>query len=245
MKCPYCNNEIRSGILFCTECGKKLPVAQETTEKPSHNQQNSVATAQQASIQPGQPKRSKGMLMGIITAVLILAAIFGIYYLLNDSKGGKHKTAYTIDSDDEDDNENQKEEEFDEVDDAISGYGTIDTIVTEINSAIDIDAYDRLVSVSHQNMKMIGSINNKYPITMELVNERGELIGSYYYNKNGPGSRLSVHGALDGSSFHLYEYDDNDLNTGLFQGTYHNGTVTGTFSLPDGKTMSFELEVVN
>ena len=81
---------------------------------------------------------------------------------------------------------------------------------------------------------------------MELVqNSDGGMNGFYYYNKNGPEHRLSVYGQLDGSRFRLQEYDNNDNNTGNFVGTYHNGKVSGTFSLPDGKTMSFDLEVVN
>ncbi|MBR3455621.1 MAG: zinc ribbon domain-containing protein [Bacteroidaceae bacterium] len=236
MNCPYCNNPVKEGALFCTECGKKLPVAQETSEKPSQNHQNTIATDQQAPIQSVQPKKSRGMLMGIITVVLVLAAMFGIYYLLNDSIGGKHKTAYTIDNDDddEDDNDSEKEDE----------YNVVDSVAEEVgfDTTESVDSHS---SPAYQNMRMVGSIDNKYPITMDLEQNGSDLRGSYYYNRNGPDKRLNVYGQLDGSRFRLQEYDNDDNNTGNFIGTYHNGRVTGTFSLPDGKTMSFELEVVN
>ena len=101
-------------------------------------------------------------------------------------------------------------------------------------------------TISTKKISIVGTINKDYPITMELVqNSDGGMNGFYYYNKNGPEHRLSVYGQLDGSRFRLQEYDNNDNNTGNFVGTYHNGKVSGTFSLPDGKTMSFDLEVVN
>ena len=101
-------------------------------------------------------------------------------------------------------------------------------------------------SSSIQKLSLEGTINKEYPVSMELVqNSDGGLSGFYYYDRKGPEHRLNVYGKLDGSRFRLQEYDNNDNNTGNFVGTYHNGMVTGTFSLPDGKTMSFDLEVVN
>jgi len=101
-------------------------------------------------------------------------------------------------------------------------------------------------SSSIQKLSLEGTINKEYPVSMELVqNSDGGLSGFYYYDRKGPEHRLNVYGQLDGSRFRLQEYDNNDNNTGNFVGTYHNGRVTGTFSLNDGKTMPFDLEVVN
>ncbi len=130
-----------------------------------------------------------------------------------------------------------------------AGQGYYFTKVTNNNSSSEqSNNYDNSSSNNYattQYLTLIGAIDNKYPITMDLEQNGSDLRGSYYYNRNGPDQRLNVYGQLDGSRFRLQEYDNDDNNTGNFVGTYHNGMVTGTFSLPDGKTMSFDLEVVN
>lgn len=129
-----------------------------------------------------------------------------------------------------------------------AGQGYYFTKVTNSSSSDQSNNYDNNCSnhsATSQDLTLIGSIDGKYPITMELRQEGSSLSGSYYYNRNGPDNSLSVYGQLDGSRFRLQEYDDNNNNTGNFVGTYNNGSVTGTFTLADGKTMSFDLEVVN
>ena len=343
MNCPYCNSPIRPGIIFCTECGKKLPRKREcphcgntyesvTTicpycgkdaEAPVEkiepaNQQNVVSTeiqAPPASVEQEPQKKSKTIWLLPIAIVLLAAIIYGASEFLGKGGGSsssssgsasssssnseyessnssssttnqipswmvgqwKCNTQYgtitmTINSDGsgvsdgdhgtftyEDGELTFRSQAYDgvavdyEVDEANqrlgAGHGYYFTKVTNSSSSPNqSNSYDNSTSNNYattQYLTLIGSIDNKYPITMDLEQNGSELRGSYYYNRNGPDKRLNVYGQLDGSRFRLQEYDNDDNNTGNFVGTYHNGMVTGTFSLPDGKTMSFDLEVVN
>jgi len=343
MNCPYCNNPVKEGALFCTECGKKLPQkrvcphcgktyesvtticpycckdAEAPVEKTTPTNQQKVETeVTQAAATPvaQEPRKSSKTIWLLVIGIALLAAIVygaseffsdggssssyssgsasssssvaGEYESSNSSSSTtnqipswmvgqwKCNTLYgtinmTLNSDGsgvsdgdhgtftyEDGELTFRSQANDgvavsyEVDEANlrlgAGQGYYFTKVTNNNSSSEqSNNYDNSSnsSTSSQDLTLIGSIDNKYPITMDLEQNGSDLRGSYYYNRNGPDQRLNVYGQLDGSRFRLQEYDNDDNNTGNFIGTYHNGRVTGTFSLPDGKTMSFELEVVN
>ena len=345
MNCPYCNSPIRPGIIFCTECGKRLPQRREcphcgktyesvTTicpycgkdaEAPVEkiepaNQQNVVPTeiqAPPASVEQEPQKKSKTIWLLPIAIVLLAAIIYGASEFLGKGDGSSSSSsgsAPSSSSNSEYESSNSSSSTTNQIPSWMVGqwkcntqYGTITMTINSDGSGVsdgdhgtftyedgelkfrfsdqgydgvavdyEVDEANQRLGAGHgyyftkvtnsssypnqsnsydnsssnnyassQDLTLIGSIDNKYPITMDLEQNGSELRGSYYYNRNGPDKRLNVYGQLDGSRFRLQEYDNDDNNTGNFVGTYHNGMVTGTFSLPDGKTMSFDLEVVN
>ena len=267
MNCPYCNNPVKEGALFCTECGKRLPQKRvcphcgktyesvtticpfcgkdseapvEKTE-PAAAQQNSVTTAPQAPVAPEQPKKSNKKWFYLIGVAVIAGVGYGIYTFLgnDDSKEASYSSDGIVSSSSSSSSGNES---------SSSSSSSRNNENNSGSSSNQSSNYENSSSNNHattQYLTLIGSIDNKYPITMDLEQNGSDLRGSYYYNRNGPDKRLNVYGQLDGSRFRLQEYDNDNNNTGNFVGTYHNGMVTGTFSLPDGKTMSFDLEVVN
>lgn len=272
MNCPYCNSPIRPGALFCTECGKKLPEkkvcphcektyesvtticpfcgkdSEAPVEKPATTpvaQQNTVAPTPQAPTQTKQSKKSRRFWPIVIGGALIMTLVYGIavFYGVNDFLGNK-KSEEPVTSDDRVTSSSSSND----YDSSNSSSSSSNNEYNSGGSSNQSSNYENSSSNNHattQYLTLIGSIDGKYPITMDLNQNGSELSGSYYYNKNGPDKRLTVYGQLDGSRFRLQEYDDDNNNTGNFVGTYHNGMVTGTFTLSDGKTMSFDLEVVN
>lgn len=58
----------------------------------------------------------------------------------------------------------------------------------------------------------IGSLNHRYPITLYLVEENGQLSGKYYYDKFKQNIRLE--GKLEGEKILMKEYDASDKQTG-------------------------------
>ena len=341
MNCPYCNSPIRPGIIFCTECGKRLPrkrvcphcgktyesvvticpycgkdaeAPMEKTEPA--NQQNVVPTETQAPPAPVEQeprKNSKTIWFLAIAVVLLVAIVYGASEFLSDGGSSSSYSSSSLSSSSStESSSSQSSSSSNQIPSWMVGnwkcntqYGTITMTINSDGSGVsdgddgtftyedgdlifrgqgydgvvvnyEVDEGNQRLGAGHgyyfqkvtnnsssssqssnyensgsnnyassKDLTLIGSIDGKYPITMELRQEGSSLSGSYYYNRNGPDNSLSVYGQLDGSRFRLQEYDDNNNNTGNFVGTYNNGSVTGTFTLADGKTMSFDLEVVN
>ena len=93
---------------------------------------------------------------------------------------------------------------------------------------------------------MQGLIDNKYGVTMHLVQQgRGVISGDYYYNKNGENNKLELSGSIVGNNIELDEYNSNLQKTGHFLGSYANGSFSGSFNTPGGKKMSFALYLLS
>ena len=75
-----------------------------------------------------------------------------------------------------------------------------------------------------------GMINEKYPIVMNLAwREPSEIVGSYYYVKNGRNYMV------------LKEYNSAGENTGTFEGKWSLNSYSGTFTNYKGVKMPFKL----
>ncbi len=91
---------------------------------------------------------------------------------------------------------------------------------------------------------LTGLIDGKYSIDMTLDVKNGT--GSYFYVKSGSGQSLSlIITQLDeDGNIVIEEYNDNDEQTGLFEGRINNdGEIQGWFTNYKGKEMPFHLEI--
>lgn len=92
-----------------------------------------------------------------------------------------------------------------------------------------------------------GSIDEKYPITMDLFFFNGNLRGSYYYDK--VGKSINLNGTLnDDNTFEMteesYSEEQGNIKTGTFKGKLNqDNSLTGTWQNADKtKELSFEVK---
>lgn len=88
-----------------------------------------------------------------------------------------------------------------------------------------------------------GMINEKYPIVMDLAwREPSEIVGSYYYVKNGRNNTLELSGSMNANDYMvLKEYNSAGENTGTFEGKWSMDSYSGTFTNYKGIKMPFKL----
>jgi hypothetical protein len=98
------------------------------------------------------------------------------------------------------------------------------------SSISGVDVYD-LKGKKLEPKTYEGSIAGQH-IVAELVEKDGQLAGSYYYTKYGPGKhRLYIYGEIDEDGYFLIEGENNDSYSGLFNcedwvGSIKNGTIS-------------------
>jgi ribosomal protein S27AE len=85
------------------------------------------------------------------------------------------------------------------------------------------------------NRTYAGKINYTNDIEMRLERD-GDTLSGKVIPLNRYSTSITVSGTIDDdNSFEMYEYDDQDNITGLYQGTiYSSGRIEGTWSKPDG-----------
>lgn len=88
-----------------------------------------------------------------------------------------------------------------------------------------------------------GMINEKYPIVMDLAwREPSEIVGSYYYVKNGRNNTLELSGSMNSNDYMvLKEYNSAGEHTGTFEGKWNLDSYSGTFTNYKGIKMPFKL----
>lgn len=88
-----------------------------------------------------------------------------------------------------------------------------------------------------------GMINEKYPIVMNLAwREPSEIVGSYYYVKNGRNNTLELSGSMNSNDYMvLKEYNSAGEHTGTFEGKWSMDSYSGTFTNYKGVKMPFKL----
>lgn len=79
-----------------------------------------------------------------------------------------------------------------------------------------------------------GTINNNLLIQMSIYPLTKEIVGSYFYEKQG--KEIKLKGKADEKDIILYEYDETGKNTGIFKGTMDTvDKIQGTWISGDGK----------
>ena len=91
-----------------------------------------------------------------------------------------------------------------------------------------------------ESLTFVGSIE-ELPITMNLDFYGNRVKGSYYYDKKGPGSKLTLTGTLKKGVIDLVEKNDNDETTGRFHGELIDSSFLGTFTDSKGRERTFAL----
>lgn len=79
-----------------------------------------------------------------------------------------------------------------------------------------------------------GTINNNLLIQMSIYPLPDEIVGSYFYEKQG--KEIKLKGKADEKDIILYEYDESGKNTGIFKGTIDTvDKIEGNWISGDGK----------
>jgi len=79
-----------------------------------------------------------------------------------------------------------------------------------------------------------GNINNKLPIQLSIYPLKGNMVGTYFYDKHRIEIKLA--GKAGEKNIILYEYDDSGKNTGVFQGIMSTvDKIEGTWRSADSK----------
>lgn len=90
----------------------------------------------------------------------------------------------------------------------------------------------------HGTYDMRGKVD-KYPITMHIEVDGTQVKGSYYYDKQGSNSQLTLSGTCDDDMLDLNETNSEGMPTGHFKGTLRDGVFRGQFISYQGKSMNF------
>ncbi len=94
--------------------------------------------------------------------------------------------------------------------------------------------------IEYKNLRLYGSIDNKYSIVMSITIKGRSVSGSYYYRSQGPNKRLALSGVIEDGLMLLYETDEFGDNTGRFLGTLSGEVYQGLFTTR-GKKMPYRL----
>ncbi len=94
-----------------------------------------------------------------------------------------------------------------------------------------------------KNIKVEGTINNKYPVHLQLSNNSGKITGTCVYTESNNEEGLKIVGIIKpNGSMQLQEKDENGVICGTFDGMISDGDYTGTYTNKKGKKMPFALE---
>lgn len=97
-----------------------------------------------------------------------------------------------------------------------------------------------------REVNLVGTIDNKYQVTMHLVRQGEDGVnGNYYYNKKGAANKLQLNGSYVDGDIELTEYNSDMQQSGHFEGKYTDGRFSGTFNTPGGQPMPFSLSMVS
>lgn len=99
---------------------------------------------------------------------------------------------------------------------------------------------EELAEEPDESVTLVGSIE-ELPITMNLDFYGNRVKGSYYYDKKGPGSKLTLTGTLKKGVLNLVEKNGNDETTGHFHGEWIDSSYLGTFTDSKGRQRVFAL----
>lgn len=91
-----------------------------------------------------------------------------------------------------------------------------------------------------ESFAFVGTIHDQ-PVTMNLDFFGNRVKGSYYYEKNGPNSKLTLTGTCKKGVIDLEEKNENDEITGRFHGTLESAFFNGTFTNSKGRELTFLL----
>jgi len=91
-----------------------------------------------------------------------------------------------------------------------------------------------------ESVTLEGSIDGE-PISMELGFWGDQVKGCYYYDKNGPNSKLILTGTKKNRVIDLLEKDENGKTTGHFSGELVDAIFSGTFTNSKGRKLNFFL----
>lgn len=89
-----------------------------------------------------------------------------------------------------------------------------------------------------------GNIGENNPVTMKLlINKQGDVMGGYYYDKNGSEHTLNLNGKIKAGKLYLEESNNEGLLIGSFEGTIDE-PIAGTWvNKLNGMTLSFSLKI--
>jgi hypothetical protein len=85
-----------------------------------------------------------------------------------------------------------------------------------------------------------GFINNKIPINLSLTFNGNLVYGTLTYKK--VGQPIKVIGSIENNDVLIYEFEEKANITGIYYGTKKGDEISGSWSNPNGKEMSFSIK---
>lgn len=164
------------------------------------------------------------ILILILIPILILATMFGLKYLNNDSNNSNNNNIPQQQNSNfpQNNTSNQPTQQPQQTSNTNSQNNS--------NTSIDfVKTFE-------------GKLDNKYEVMMKITANNGVINGTYYYKS--VGKDLTVKGNIDSrGNVSLDEYDEKGNLTGTFEGTMINGNkIEGTWKKPNGNnSMPFYL----
>lgn len=223
MYCNNCHSNVPDGTPFCPNCGSALGAVQ---DNPVPQTGGPTPTSY---IPPRRSTMSPMMMLLIALVVLLLVGIAMLAGYMLSNKGEAQTSSAA-------DNANRTV--------------VVDTVVVPATTAAPAVAQQAPAAPAREahpqgTYRLAGSVG-RYPIHMELTISGNDVYGSYYYDRYGAGTGLSLVGTIHGRSISIYENANNNGEwTGEFNGTFDGVDFSGSMlAYSSGRTYNLHISTV-
>lgn len=207
--CPYCGQPVNASSTFCPNCGNALG---EATQPVQPMEPQPAASWQPNPTPPpaqGKNQSTLFIILGVLTGMVLSMLAIAAFWIFSDDK----KDSATADS----------------------TVVVTDTIVQSTPAATTEPAAPAVPAVTLRSggeFRYSGTIAGQR-VVMTLVNNGGEVTGSYRYTKFSGDDRLALVGTLTGANLELYEVNEEGEHTGYISARLSNTGISGKFTKPE------------
>lgn len=245
-KCIKCGKAIDEDSEWCTHCGTKQAIEYKEEDIQHPQQQESIEQKKEVSKSSDlhtycetkqviedehlqkettyQPKKNKNPMLIIVLLLVVFlggGAFFFFHRQISESNS-QRLMADSIRSAD--------------------SIAAIEAYNAEQQAVAEQTVQEEQADNSIKSFAYKGDINNKYQIVMSLQIDNNDVIGTYYYVKNGSNNFLKLYGTIySENDLTLEEYSADHKRTGIFEGKYSSNRYYGTFTNYKGEKMPFEI----
>lgn len=241
MKCKYCHAEIEKDARFCTNCGKDLSMFGKCVKCGELLDSDAAfcpyCGTEQPRYEDSEDSEERSSYTKIFIAILGILLLGGLCYYLT-SRSNTDDIGST--------NKKIVETSVAKSEESSTNNANVDISESTESENVTEEEVDNSTEIRQMQSPctLNGFIDGKYEISMTLYFDKsGKANGYYYYIKSGPDAALSLNGNLSGNNLELFEYNENDTQTGHFVGTLDTSerVYRGSFTSYRGDEMPFEI----
>ncbi|MBQ7634902.1 MAG: zinc-ribbon domain-containing protein [Bacteroidaceae bacterium] len=211
--CPYCGQPVNASSTFCPNCGNALG---EATQPVQPMEPQPAASWQPNPTPPpaqGKNQSTLFIILGVLTGMVLSMLAIAAFWIFSDEKRDSATADSTV-----------------VVADTIVQSPPAETLAeTPEPAAPAAPAAPAVTLRSGGEFRYSGTIAGQR-VVMTLVNNGGEVTGSYRYTKFSGDDRLALVGTLTGAKLELYEVNEDGESTGYISARLSDTGISGKFT---------------